>query len=100
MNGYLSYEERINMKGEEIKETISNIIEVPKIKKDDTLIPGTFDLLIELEVKEEVLEGRQTGEKKKLVHKDNAEIEHYYADFGNEITKEKTYRKVSNEGSI
>ena len=39
------------MKGEEIKETISNIIEVPKIKKDETLVPGTFDLLFDLEVR-------------------------------------------------
>lgn len=88
------------MQGEEIKETISNIIQVPKIKKDTTLIPGTFDLLFELEVKEEVLEVRQTAEKKKGEHKDNAEIEQYYGDFGNEVTKEKAYRKVVNDGSV
>lgn len=87
MNGYLSFEERINMKGEEIKETISNIIQVPKIKKDTTLVHGTFDLLFELEVKEETLENRQTAEKKKGAHKDNAEIEHFYADFGDSVTK-------------
>lgn len=100
MNGYLSFEERINMKGEEIKETISNIIQVPKIKKDTTLVSGTFDLVFELEVKEEVLESRQTLEKKKGGHKDNTEIEQYYGDFGNEVTKEQAYRKIVNDGSV
>ena len=47
-----------------------------------------------------MLETRQTAEKKKAGHKENAEIEQYYADFGNEGTKEKAYRKVVNEGSV
>lgn len=73
---------------------------MPKIKKDDTLVPGALDLLVELEVKEEVLEGRQTGDKKKVEHKDKVEVEHFYADFGNEVTKEKAYRKVGNDLSV
>lgn len=48
LNGYLSFDERINQNGEEFKEEMSDILPMPKAKKDDKLHKGTFDLLIHL----------------------------------------------------
>lgn len=63
MNGFISFDEKINKKGEETKAKISNIIPIPQTVKDNKLEKGTFDLLIQLDSSQEKLEERQPAEK-------------------------------------
>jgi hypothetical protein len=100
LNGFISFEERINKKGEELKQTISSIIPVPKAVKDIRLQKGTFDLLIQLDSDKEKLEERQSADRVELKDTDFAEVKAYYSDFGKESTKMMAYHVVANNGRI